>query len=122
MGLTIERRPDVHEFLGAAGAFLAAREAEHCLVFGLCATIVNHPEVYADPRFWTVHDDGRLVAAALQTPPHNLLLSQIDEPRWRAALAREVLSGDDLPGVFGAADAARDLADAWSARSGRPAV
>jgi len=122
MALTIERWPDVHGFLGAAKEFLAAREAEHCLLFGLCSTIANHPEVYPDPRFWTGHDHGRVVAAALRTPPHNLLLSQIDEPSSLAALAREVLACDELPGVLGPTGAARDIADAWSARSGRPAV
>lgn len=121
MALTIERWPDVHGFLGAAGAFLAAREAEHCLLFGLTSTIVDHPEVYPDPRFWTVHDGGPVVAAAMWTPPHNLLLSQI-EPSALAALSRDLLASEVLPGVLGPTDAARAVADAWSARSGRTAM
>ncbi len=119
---TVRRWSSVHDFLGAAHAFLAAREAEHCLLFGIAATIANHPDVYREPRFWTVHEDERVVGAALRTPPHNLILSQLDEPRWRAALADDVLASDELPGVLGPAGAARTLADTWSARTGRVAV
>jgi predicted GNAT family acetyltransferase len=119
---TVQRWSSVHEFLGAARDFLTPREAEHCLLFGLAATIANHPEVYPEPRFWTVREGERVVAAALRTPPHNLILSQIDEPRWLTALAAEVLGSDEVPGVLGPTAAARTLADAWSARSGRAAV
>jgi predicted GNAT family acetyltransferase len=121
METTVQRWTTVQDFLGAAGDFLAAREAEHCLLFGIASTIAAHPDVYPDPRFWTVHEGGRAVAAALHTPPHNLLLSQLDEPRWVAALANDVLA-DDLPGVLGPTGAARTLADGWSKRTGRAAV
>lgn len=76
---------------------------------------------YPGPRFWTVHDGDRVVAAALRTPPYNLQLSQVDEPRWVAVLAADVLASDEPPGVMGAPAAARMLADAWSARTGRTA-
>jgi predicted GNAT family acetyltransferase len=118
----VVRWSSVHDFLGAARDFLAAREAEHCLLFGIAATIADQPDVYRDPRFWTVQDGERVVAAALRTPPHNLLLSQIDEPRWLVALAGDVLASDSAPGVFGPTAVARGFADAWSARTGRPAV
>jgi uncharacterized protein len=78
--------------------------------------------VFPERRFWTVHEGARVVAAALRTPPHNLVLSQLDEPRWVAALASDVLAGDDLPGVLGPVGAARTLAERWSERTGRAAV
>lgn len=119
---TVQRWSSADDFLGAARDFLGAREAEHCLLFGLASTIANHPEVYPEPRFWTVREGERVVAAALRTPPHNLILSQIDEPRWLAPLAVDVLASDEAPGVLGPTVAARSLADTWSARSGRAAV
>ena len=122
MGPTVERWSNVRDFLGAARDFLAAREAEHCLLFGLSSTIASHPEVYPDPRFWTVREAERVVAAALRTPPHNLILSQVDEPRWITALTADVLASDELPGVLGPTTAAHALVDAWSARTGRTAV
>jgi predicted GNAT family acetyltransferase len=122
MGPSVARWSSVHDFLGAAQDFLAAREAEHCLLFGISSTIASHPEVYPDPRFWTVHEAGRVVAAALRTPPRGLILSQIDEPRWLTAFAADALAGDELPSAMGPTTAVRALADAWSARTGRPAV
>jgi predicted GNAT family acetyltransferase len=122
MGPTVARWSNVHDFLGAARDFLAAREAEHCLLFGLTSTIASHPEVYPDPRFWTVQEAGRVVAAALWTPPHNLLLAQVDEPRWLTALAAEVLASEDPPGVLGPTAAARSFADAWAVRTSRSPV
>jgi uncharacterized protein len=121
MGTNVARWSSVHDFLDEARDFLAAREAEHCLLLGITATIASHPDVYPDPRLWTVHEAGRVVAAALRTPPHNLILSQFDQPGWLAALAADVLASDALPGVIGPTDAARTLADAWSARTGRVA-
>jgi predicted GNAT family acetyltransferase len=122
MELRVLRWTRVDEFLGATYDFLAARETEHCLLLGIAATIANHPEVYPGPRFWAVREADRVVAAALRTPPHNALLSQVDEPRWLAALGDDMLASDDLPGVFGPTAAARRIADAWSARTGRTAV
>lgn len=119
---TVQRWVSVQDFLGAAGDFLAAREAEHCLLLGIASTIADHPEVYPGPRLWTLHEDGRVVGAALRTPPHNLLLSQLDEPRWLAALANDVLASDDIPGALGPTAAVNALAAAWSERTGRAAV
>jgi predicted GNAT family acetyltransferase len=116
--LTVRRWSTVQDFLSAARDFLAAREAEHCLLFGIAAVIAAHPEVYADPRFWTVHDADRVVGAALRTPPHNLVLSQFDDPRFVAALADDVLASDDLPGAMGPTGVVRQLADAWASHAG----
>ena len=115
---TVRRWSSVHDFLAASREFLAAREAEHCLIFGIASVIESNPEIYPDPRFWTVHEGDRVVAAALRTPPHNLLLSQIDDPRALAALTADALATDELPGVLGPTAAARSIADAWSARTG----
>ena len=42
------------------------------------------PDRYAEKRFWVVDDGGEPVAAAMQTPPYNLILAR---PRDDAALA-----------------------------------
>jgi predicted GNAT family acetyltransferase len=115
---TVRRWSSVHDFLAASREFLAAREAEHCLLFGIAAVIESNPEIYPAPRFWTVHQGDRVVAAALRTPPHHLLLSQIDDPRALAALTEDALASDELPGVLGPTAAARSVAEAWAARTG----
>jgi predicted GNAT family acetyltransferase len=122
MERTVRHWSSPEGFLAKARDFLVAREAEHCLMLGLVSTMLEHPEIYPAPRLWTVEHAGGVVAAAIRTPPYNLILSQIDEPRWLSALAAEVLASDTLPGVHGPTAAARTLAELWSARTGGTAT
>jgi len=121
MESTVQRWSSAEGFLGVAREFLVAHEAEHCLMIGLAMALVDHPEIYPGARLWTVHAAGRMVAAALRTPPHNLVLSRIEDPRHLAALAEDVLASDEPPGAIGPVDAVRAVADAWTARTGRAA-
>jgi predicted GNAT family acetyltransferase len=98
----VRRHPDVDGFLDAAGDFLAAREAEHNLIFGIAASLRDESERYDGPPYLAsvLDDDGQVVAAALQTPPFRLILSEIDDPDAIAALAADTVALD-LPGVLG---------------------
>jgi len=100
--MDVLRHPDVDAFLDSAGDFLAAREAEHNLIFGIAASLREVPEMYAGPAYLAsvLDDDERVVAAAIQTPPFRLILSEIDDPAAIAALAADTLDRD-LPGVLG---------------------
>jgi predicted GNAT family acetyltransferase len=104
------------DFLEAALPFLVAEEARHNLILGLATTIRDTPTLYPEARFWLVlADGGEVVAAALRTPPHNLVLAR---PATDAAL--EFLAAhveDDLPGVTGALPEAPRFAELW--RRGR---
>ena len=122
MESTVQRWSSAEAFLGVAREFLVAHEAEHCLMIGLAMTVVDPPEIYPDARMWTVHAAGRVVAAALRTPPHNLVLSRIADARHLAALTEDVLVSDDPPGAIGPVDATRAVAAAWTARTGRAAL
>jgi uncharacterized protein len=98
------------EFLAEAGSLLLENEARHNLILGIAGTVRDHPDLYPDARFWIV--DG---AAALRTPPFNLVLAQ---PRDDDALARlvEALRDEELPGVVGAVPEVELFATQW----GRP--
>jgi tetratricopeptide (TPR) repeat protein len=74
---TIRRLSGCSELVARAGAVLEAREAEHCLILGLCSTILAHPEIFVDPWFAVAEDGDAIVGAALQTPPHNIVLSEL---------------------------------------------
>lgn len=119
MGLDVERPATVAEFLARAGDLLAAREAEHNLLFGLADVIARHPEVYPECRFVVARDAGAVAGAALQTPPHNLILSTM--PVHLAAVIADAV-GPDLPGVLGPTEVARAFVDRFSARTGRTAT
>jgi predicted GNAT family acetyltransferase len=113
----------VDEFLAAAGSFLGAREAENNLLFGISSAIRATPEVFAEepPRFATVTDaGGRVVGATLRTPPHNQVLSWIDDPAAIDALV-EALRDEPLPGVLGPTDAAARFATGWTDATGQVA-
>jgi uncharacterized protein len=118
--MELRRLGSVAAFLGLAGAFLAAREAEHGLILGICSTIISDPTIYPEPAYLGVVVDGdRVVAAAIRTPPNALILSETEVPE-----AVDVILGDlvgaTLPGVLGSAGLAATFAERWAARTGGP--
>jgi hypothetical protein len=111
---------DVNGFMAVAGEFLEAREAEHNLIFGISSYVRDQANAFGEgaPYFAAVLDRGRVVAAALRTPPHNMVLSEIDEPAAIDLLVADRLD-DDLPGVLGPVEHARAFAERWAAAGGR---
>jgi predicted GNAT family acetyltransferase len=120
--MELRRFAEVGDFLDAAGAFLVAREAEHNLIFGVAATIRETPEAYSGPPYMAVVVRGdRVVAAALQTPPFRLILSEVDDPAAYPLIAADVLDRD-LPGVNGPVEPTLGFLEAWAALGGPPAT
>jgi predicted GNAT family acetyltransferase len=116
----VHRYAEADGFLQRAGEFLAAREAEHNLILGISARLRHDPRIFGeDPYLAVVEDGGEVVAAALRTPPHNLVLSEIDDPE-----ALEPLAGDvgqafaSLPGVVGPKGRIEEFVMAWTAATG----
>ena len=66
MALILHRPTDVDAFMAQASEFLAAREAEHNLFFGITSQIRSAPELFAvdRPTFAVVVDRGGNVVAA----------------------------------------------------------
>jgi predicted GNAT family acetyltransferase len=116
----VHRYDKADEFLDHAGEFLAAREAEHNLILGLSARLRREPRMYGEPPYLAIVDDGgRIVAAALRTPPHNLVLSEIDDPAAIEPLARDVSSAfTSVPGVVGPTARVEVFVRAWEAATG----
>ena len=123
MRLTVSRPATVDEFLATAGAYLARREAEHNLMFGICSTIQRSPQLFEEaPRFAVVTDGrGGVRAAALQTPPFNLALSMVEADDAPEALA-DALRDEPLPGVLGPKEPAARFVERWGVVTGRGAV
>lgn len=124
--MRLHRYASVEDWLGIAGAYLAAREAEHNLLLGIAGTLRDHPEIYPDPPYLAAVTAGptketpgvRLVA--IRTPPRGLVLSEPaapvpNEDDQSVALVAEDLAGSapDLPGVLGPRDVARAFAERW---------
>ena len=126
--MELRRFGSATEFMAVAGPFLGAREAEHNLIFGICASLEadaavgpasSEPaHVAADePYFAAVIDRGRVVGAALRTPPRDLVLSEMDDEAILAALVDDLV-GEPLPGVIGPTRLSAAFAEAWSRRTG----
>jgi len=123
MAFSVRDHGTVDDFLAAAGEFLEAREAEHNLLFGISSFVRTSPELLTDgpATFATVSDgSGRVVAATLRTPPHNQVLSWIEELGAVDVLV-EALRYERLPGMLGPTEPAARFARRWSDATGQPA-
>jgi uncharacterized protein len=112
------RIDDAGTFLSEAGPLLLADEARHNLILGIAGTIRDAPDVYPLRSLWLVRSHGVVLAAALRTPPYNLILAQPQSPEALAALADAI--HEDLPGVVGAEPEVHDFGELWSRQTRVP--
>jgi GNAT superfamily N-acetyltransferase len=117
--MDVVRAASVAGYLQVAGSFLEDREAEHNLLFGVASQLAEDPTQYGEPYLATVLDGGRVVGAALRTPPWRLILSVFDaDPGAVADALAADLDGAALPGVVGPTGSVAAFAAAWSTRTG----
>ncbi|MFL5920387.1 MAG: GNAT family N-acetyltransferase [Gaiellaceae bacterium] len=118
--MELARHGDAESFLRHAGDFLGAREAEHNLILGLSSRLRHEPLLYGEPPYFAVLEDGgRIVGAAMRTPPHNFILSELDVDGAVAALVEDARDAfGTLPGVVGPKERAVQFANAWRAATG----
>jgi uncharacterized protein len=113
--MKLTRHESADGFLAHAGEFLGAREAEHNLILGLSSRLQEEPLLYGEPAYFAVVEQGgRVVAVTMRTPPHNLILSEVDDHAAIGPLledARAVFGS--LPGVVGPKEAVAKFAAAW---------
>jgi len=111
------RLDDAAAFLAEAESLLLAEEARHNLILGIAGTIRDSPGRYPLRSFWLVRDGGEVAAAALRTPPYNLVLARPRSSPALAALA-EAVAGEEIPGVTGTEPEVHEFAELWSRHSG----
>ena len=109
--MQLESHADAPAFLEAAAPLLDADEARHNLIYGICSTLVDAPHAYPEAHLWSVRD-GDLLAAAVLTPPFNVVVAKPRDDDALRFLARE-LKGMQIPGVTAALPEADVFADAW---------
>jgi hypothetical protein len=122
--IQVERLPDARAFLEAAGPYLERREAEHNLLFGIAANLITDPDrpMTAPPLFAVIRRAGEVVAAALMTPPFNVVLSWTDDPDAIPAIAGELTRARlDIPGITAPPEIAQAFAKAWAGPRGQVA-
>jgi predicted GNAT family acetyltransferase len=120
--MRLDRYHRATDFLADAGAWLTEREAEHNLLLGIAGNLARseragEPAEDPTPYFAVVREGGRPVAAAMRTPPWNLVLSEVDDLAALGLLADD-LGDATLPGVTGPPAAVRAFASAWTGSHG----
>lgn len=114
------RIDDANTFFVRAGAFLAAREAEHNLALGLLGRLRSEPRLYGfEPTFVVAEEEGAVVGCLLRTPPHGVVLSRFESLEAVDVVAEAVLDmNPGLPGAVGPAEVVARFAQAWSRLTG----
>jgi uncharacterized protein len=117
--MELTRHETADAFLAHAGEFLGAREAEHNLILGLTSRLRVAPSLYGEPAYFAVVEEGgRVVGVSMRTPPHNLILSELDDLGAIGPLLEDARAKyGSLPGVVGPKEAVAQFAAAWPAEA-----
>ncbi|MCX6095087.1 MAG: GNAT family N-acetyltransferase [Candidatus Bipolaricaulota bacterium] len=117
--MTLRIFGDATAFLDVVEPKLLAREAENALLLGV-ATALRDGRRYGDepPFLACTVDETAVAAAAVRTPPYNLLLGKATRSEWEPIAHHLAAVGADLPGVNAEEDVALDFAEWWSTSRG----
>lgn len=118
----VRRFDDVSEFYNCAVPLLMAREAEHNLMLGLGASLLQGNVYQHPPYLALVEEEGKVCAVTMRTPPFNLILSEMADAKPVQAIVEDVYSvyGDELVGVAGPKAWSNAFAARWSSLTGKP--
>jgi uncharacterized protein len=109
------------EFLDRATPLLLTDEACHNLLLGVPANLSARavaPESLL--YFAVVVDRDRVLAAAMVTPPHPLVLSRIQNPHALELIAQDLLAAKMMPpGVHGPVPVGEEFARIWQRLTGQ---
>ena len=119
--MQLQRFSTVEGFLALAKDYLVEREAEHNLILGICEQLLSSPGLYNQPPYFAVAtDEGTVYGCALQTPPWELVLSEMDARRAVDLIVEDRAILDDpatLPGVTGPVALAERFATLWTQKT-----
>lgn len=119
--MQLHRFDDIREFCDRTGAYLLQYEAEHNLLLGLSHTLLHHPDRYPNLPYLAIAEiEGQIIAVAIRTPPHKLVLSKTVEPAALELIAQDLYNHQKtLPGVSGLVREAQTFVEAWQTLAGQ---
>lgn len=120
----VDFEKDPRAFMARHGAWLKAHPAEHNIILSMCQSSerqIMRGET-PDIRFVTLSNDGEAAVAAVQMPPHNLVLSRAagDDLAYLAACMAE--KNPSFPAIVGPSAVASSFAEQWSRLTGQRTV
>ncbi len=122
--LQVAFQSNPQDFLKKCGKRLAENEVEHNLILTLCQHAQQKAEKgeKADIRCSILSDDGNFILAAVQTPPHNLVLSKASRPEIEQLAETLAEKKFTFPGIVGPSDVASVFANKWTELTGQQPV
>ena len=108
-------------FLSRTQAALERDEAANNLMLGIATRLAEHPDrIKTPPYLATVEEEDTLLAAAVMTPPHRLIIhGASDDPAPLRLIADDLIAGGwTAPGVIGPAEVAHAFSQVWTAAAG----
>ena len=119
--LQIVRPQDVDAFEREAGAFLLRREAENCVILGLCSQMRTGSTTLqaSSPYFGVVRSGDEIVGVALIAGYLVLLSNPIDHDALSLLVADIASAAPTVPGVVAEPAASRRFAEIWTSHTGR---
>ena len=118
--LRVTHHPSGEALLRHARSLLEASEAENGLMLGLCAAAAHEARAEASASLWISIDavGAGCFAAALRTPPFNIVLSRAPREAIEALVEDLAARGVPLPGVVAPLETAGEFAARWIAAHG----
>jgi predicted GNAT family acetyltransferase len=118
--MKVHRYEDASQFYEGVKDYLLSEEALHFLLLGISNVLIYNPERYGEkPYLATVETDGNIVAVAMRTPPHRLLLSKLQDFAAVEAIAQDLHLIQSLPGVTAPMNEAKAFAEVWRSLTGQ---
>ena len=109
----------IDKFWDKTQAYLLQHEAENNVLLGIAHTLRNNPARYPDPPYLAmVEIDGEIVATAIRTPPHKLLLSKVSNLDALTLITKD-LRREPLPGVMGLVPEVETFVRVWQQLTGQ---
>jgi predicted GNAT family acetyltransferase len=111
--------PDAATFLRVAAPVLERNPAANNLLLGIAQRLVDHPDAYHEAFFWVAEHQGKILGAAVQTPPYPAVIADpLDDGAIPALVATLAEERPELPGVTANEPWGTRFADAWTAATG----
>jgi predicted GNAT family acetyltransferase len=115
----ITRYDTAKQFLEVSQTLLEEKEAENNLILGLAATLNRDLKYYGNfhPLFFSVHENAKCVCAALQTPPHNLIIYAANRhlnDSIQKLCTFLVEHNIEIPGIIGPKDTVLKFVEIWN--------
>ncbi|MUG91701.1 GNAT family N-acetyltransferase [Scytonema sp. UIC 10036] len=118
--MQLQRFDSIEEFWHCAQTYLLQHEIENNVLLSICYTLLHNRERYSDkPYLAIVQTSDEILAVAIRTPPHKLLLSKTKNLAALTLIAQNLQHQKLLPGVMGLVPEVERFSHTWQTLTGQ---